>query len=107
MAYDEALAERIRAELAGETGLVEKAMFGGLAFLLDGNMAVAIGGEDLMVRVGADGVADALARPHARESVMGERVMKGWVLVAPAGLQDDLSGWVARGVAYARGLPPK
>ena len=52
-------------------------------------------------------VADALSDPHARESRMGERVMKGWILVAPPGLEDGLSAWVARGVAYARGLPPK
>src|SRR3954454_5091928 len=107
MAYDEALAERVRAELAGESGLVEKAMFGGLAFLLGGNMAVGVRGVDLMVRVGPEGVADALSDPHARESRMGERVMKGWILVAPPGLEDGLSAWVARGVAYARGLPPK
>jgi TfoX/Sxy family transcriptional regulator of competence genes len=109
MAYDATLAERVRAQLAGESGLVEKRMFGGLAFLLDGNMSVAVRSEDLMVRVGAEGTEDALARPHARLSYMGERPMHGWILVAPAGLGGDgeLGAWVRRGVAFARGLPPK
>jgi TfoX/Sxy family transcriptional regulator of competence genes len=109
MAYDEALADRVRGRLAGEAGVTEKAMFGGLAFLLDGNMSVGVRAGELMVRVGADGTEEALAQPHARQSFMGERPMKGWVLVAAEGLRDDdeLGGWVRRGVAHARSLPPK
>ena len=104
MAYDEALAERVRELLAGESGVSERAMFGGLAFMLDGNMALGIRGGELMVRVGPDAIEDALAQPHVRQSYMGERPMKGIVLVAPeAGLGD----WVRRGVAHARTLPPK
>lgn len=106
MAYDEALADRVRGQLAGESGVTAKAMFGGLAFLLGGNMAVGIRGEELMVRVGPDGVDDALAQPHARQSYMGERPMKGWILVAPEG-HAQLGDWVRRGVAFARSLPPK
>jgi hypothetical protein len=109
MAYDEALADRVRGRLAGEPGLTEKKMFGGVAFMLDGNLAVGLRGDELMVRVGADATADALARPHARQSYMGEREMKGWILVAPEGLggDEELADWVRRGVAYARSLPPK
>jgi hypothetical protein len=109
VAYDEGLAERVREQLADEPGLAEKAMFGGVAFLLDGNMAVGLMGGELMVRVGPDGSGDALARPHTRQSVMGSRPMRGWILVAPEGVEDDadLAGWVARGVAFARSLPPK
>jgi hypothetical protein len=109
MAYDQALAERVRELLAGEPGVEEKAMFGGLAFLLAGNLAVGIRGGELMLRVGPDGVEEALARPHARQSFMGERPMKGWILVAPEGLAsgEELGGWVDRGVAFARSLPPK
>jgi hypothetical protein len=83
MAYDEDLAERIREQLTAEPGLTERAMFGGLAFLLDGNVAVGLSGGELMVRVGADGSGDALARPHARPFDMTGRPMKGWILVVP------------------------
>ncbi len=109
MAYDGALADRVRTRLARESGLQEKAMFGGLAFMLDGNLAVGIRGDDLMVRVGAGGTDAALAEPHARQSYMGERTMKGWILVAPEGTRGDqeLAGWVRRGVDFARSLPPK
>ena len=108
MAYDEALAERVRSALPGEPGLVEKKMFGGIAFMVGGNLAVGVRDTDLMVRVGPEGVDEALAQPHARESLMGERVMKGWILVAPEGVAGDgLDPWVTRGVAYARSLPAK
>jgi TfoX/Sxy family transcriptional regulator of competence genes len=109
VAYDEALAERVRARLAREGGLTERAMFGGLGFMIHGNMALGIRGDELMVRVGPDGVADAVAHPHARESYMGDRPMKGFILVAPEGLESDeeLGGWVRRGVEFAHSLPPK
>ncbi len=110
MAYDEELAHRIREQLAEEDGLGELPMFGGLAFLLHGNMAVAISSRgELMVRVGPEGADDALSRPHARAAVMGSRAMRGWVVVASEGLARTrgLREWVRRGVAFARGLPPK
>jgi TfoX N-terminal domain len=109
MAYDEDLANRVREQLAGETAVTEKAMFGGLAFLLAGNMAVGLSGDELMVRVGPEAGDDALAEPHTRPFDMTGRPMKGWILVAPEGLGSDaeLSSWVGRGVAFARSLPPK
>ena len=109
MAYDEDLARRIREQLAAESGLTEKKMFGGLAFLLDGNMAVGLSGDELMVRVGPDGADDALALPHTRPFDMTGRPMKGWILVAREGIGDnrELGTWVARGVTFARSLPPK
>jgi hypothetical protein len=109
MAYDENLADRVRTQLAGVDGVVEKAMFGGLAFLVAGNMAVGVAGDDLMVRVGPDASNDALARPHTRVFDMTGRPMRGWILVAPEGVAGDrdLAGWVERGVTFARSLPPK
>jgi TfoX/Sxy family transcriptional regulator of competence genes len=102
VAYDEALAQRVRSALAGEAGVTERKMFGGIAFMVGGNMALGVRDADLMVRLGD--VEDALAQPHVRQSMMGERPMKGIVLVS----QDaDLGAWIVRGVAYARTLPPK
>ena len=110
MAYDEDLADRIRRLLKAEKGLSEMAMFGGLAFLLGGNIAVVVPSQaGLLVRVGADGAEDALERPHAAIAQMGERVMSGWIMVEPAGYadSDELAAWVERGVECARALPPK
>ncbi len=109
MAYDEKLASRVRDLLEGEPGLAEKKMFGGLAFLLDGNMAVCVSGDALMVRLPTDQVEDALAEPGARPSDMGGRPMKGWLLVDPPGHAKvkDLRRWVDRCTAYARTFPPK
>jgi TfoX/Sxy family transcriptional regulator of competence genes len=109
VAYDEDLANRVREQLAGEEPRTEKAMFGGLAFLVAGNMAVAINRDGLMVRVGPEAGDAAAEEPHARAMTMGSRQMKGWVLVAPEGLRTDaqLRDWVRRGVAFARSLPPK
>jgi TfoX/Sxy family transcriptional regulator of competence genes len=109
MAYDEALAERVRERLAPQRGLAEKAMFGGVAFLLDGNMAVGLMGDELMVRVGPDRSDEALARPHTRPFDMTGRPMKGWIVVAPEALdgERELADWVSEGVAFARSLPPK
>jgi len=110
MAYDEQFADRVREVLADEAGLTERKMFGGIAFLLDGNMSVGLwSGGGLMVRVGPQGAAEALAQPHTREMDMKGRPMKGWVVVAPEGLTTDeeLAGWVREGVAFARSLPPK
>jgi len=110
VAVDPEFAERIRDQLAGEAGLAEKAMFGGRGFLLDGNMAVGITSTgELMVRVGPDGVDEAIADPHARPFDLGGRPMKGWVLVDRAGVEGEaqLNAWVRHGVEVARGLPPK
>jgi TfoX/Sxy family transcriptional regulator of competence genes len=109
VAFDEQLAERVREQLAAERGLAEKAMFGGVAFLLDGNMAVGLSGDELMVRVGPDRSDEALARPHTRPFDMTGRPMKGWILVGPDALEGEreLAGWVSEGVAFARSLPPK
>jgi hypothetical protein len=109
MAYDEGLATRVRDVLGGQPGLAEKRMFGGLAFLVDGNMACGVRGDDLMVRVAADTAEAMLAEPGARPSDMGGRPMKGWLLVGPAGHTEDgdLRRWVGRGVAYASSLPPR
>jgi TfoX/Sxy family transcriptional regulator of competence genes len=110
MSYDEELAHRVRELVAHEEGLSEMAMFGGLAFLLDGNMSVGLSSHgELMVRVGPQATEEALAKAHARLFEMRGRSMRGWVLVDRDGLKTkrQLSGWVRRGVAFARTLPPK
>lgn len=106
MAYDEDLANRIRELIAGETGVTEKKMFGGLAFLIGGNMSVAASGQGgLMVRVDPDDTDALVAKAHARPFEMRGRPMQGWLRAEPS--DDDLPRWVARGVAVVRGLPPK
>ena len=109
MAYDEGLAERVRNLLADRTGVAEKRMFGGLSFMLQGNMCCGVLQEDLLVRVGPDRHEEALARPHARPMEFTGRSMKGMVFVGPDGLESDegLSEWVARGVEFALSLPAK
>lgn len=109
MAYDEGLAQRLREALADENGLSERRMFGGIAFMLDGNMAVGVSGDELMVRTGPDRVDEVLAHPHARIFDMSGRPMNGWVLVAPPGTADDadLASWLELGASFARSLPPK
>ncbi len=110
MAYDEDLAHRVREQLAGEAGAItERKMFGGLAFLLHGNMTAGVLGEDLMVRVGPGESDAALSEPHTRVFDMTGRPMKAWVLVAPEGVASDeeLARWVRRGLAFAGSLPPK
>ena len=110
MPYDESLALRIRDLLADERNVTEKRMFGGLAFLLAGNMSVAAshtGG--LLVRVDPADTVACLAKPHVGLMEMGGRTMDGWVTVAPDGLKTkrELAAWVKRGVAFAKTLPPK
>jgi TfoX/Sxy family transcriptional regulator of competence genes len=105
MAYDEALAERIR-PLAGEAA--EKKMFGGLAFLVRGNMAVAASGQGgLLVRVDPDESDQLVATTSAEPMEMGGRSMKGWLRVDVSDDEEALREWVGRGLAYARTLPPK
>jgi TfoX/Sxy family transcriptional regulator of competence genes len=110
MAYDEDLANRIRELIAGDPAVTEQRMFGGLAFLINGNMSVAASGQGgLMVRVDPADTDALLAEPHARPFEMRGRSMQGWLRVDDAGVQTegDLESWVERGVAYARSLPPK
>jgi TfoX N-terminal domain len=110
MAYDEALAERIRAMLADEEDVTEKKMFGGLAFLIGGNMSVSASGQGgLLLRCEPSETADLVDEPHASTAVMRGRAMEGWLRVAPEGVEtdDELEKWVTRGVGYARTLPPK
>jgi TfoX/Sxy family transcriptional regulator of competence genes len=110
MAYDEDLAHRLRELLADEDGITEKKMFGGLAFLLHGNMSVSASRNGgLLVRIDPADTDAALARPHVALMTMGGRTMDGWVTVAPEGLKTkrQLTAWVTRGVAFAKTLPPK
>jgi TfoX/Sxy family transcriptional regulator of competence genes len=110
MPVDQDFANRIREELADVDGIAEKSMFGGLAFLLHGNMAVGIMSTgDLMVRVGPDATDEALSKPHTRLFEMRGRSMTGWVIVALEGVKTkrQLGPWVKRGVAFASSLPPK
>jgi TfoX/Sxy family transcriptional regulator of competence genes len=110
MAYDDELADRIRELIAGEAGVTEKRMFGGLAFLIGGNMSVAASGQGgLMVRVDPDDTDALLDKPHAQPFVMRGREMKGWLRVDDEGVRTkhQLEPWVKRGVAYARSLPAK
>ncbi len=110
MAYDENLADRVRELIALNEAFTEQRMFGGLAFLIGGNMAVAVSGHGgLMVRVDRDDTEALLAKPHARPFEMRGREMKGWVRVDPEGVRTkrQLEPWVRRGVSYARSLPPK
>jgi TfoX/Sxy family transcriptional regulator of competence genes len=110
VAYDEQLAERLRELLDGEEGLTEKKMFGGLAFLINGNMSVSVSGQGgLLLRVDPDETDALLTEPHAQPFEMRGRSMQGWLRVEPEGLQTkhELERWVARGVSYARSLPSK
>ena len=109
MAYDEKLAGRVRAVLRRRRGIEERAMFGGLAFLLGGHMCVGVVRDLLMVRVGPEGIAAALARPHARPMDFTGKPSNTMVYVAPAGVRTAaaLARWVGEGVAFARSLPAK
>jgi TfoX/Sxy family transcriptional regulator of competence genes len=110
MAYDEDLAARIRDILGAESGVTEKRMFGGLAFLVNGNMSVAAGGQGgLLVRVPPDDTESLLEGAHVEPMVMRGRELRGWLRVNAEGLQgrQELEAWVERGVAVARSLAPK
>ena len=109
MAYDELLGERVRRTLAGTAGLTEKRMFGGLCFLINGHMCAGIVGSTLMVRIGAEGYADALTEPGVRPMDFTGRPMTGMVFVDPPALatEEMLRAWVTRGALYAASLPPK
>lgn len=110
MAYDEDLADRIRELVAEEAGLTEKKMFGGLAFLIGGNMAVAAsGGGGLMVRVDPAMSDSLVAKTNARLEEMRGREMRGWLRVEAEGVRrrSELARWVELGTTFARSLPPK
>ena len=109
MAYNEDLADRVRRSLAGHKGLAERKMFGGLSFMLGGNMCCGVVKGDLVVRVGPDGYEDALAEQHARPMDFTGRPLRGMVYVGAEGLGTDkaLARWVRLGAAFAASLPPK
>jgi TfoX/Sxy family transcriptional regulator of competence genes len=110
MAYDEDLANRIRELMSGEPNVTEMRMFGGLAFLIDGNMSVAASGQGgLMLRVDPSDNEALLQKPHTMPMEMRGRAMDGWLRVDGDGVRTkrQLEPWVRRGVAYARSLPPK
>jgi TfoX/Sxy family transcriptional regulator of competence genes len=110
MAYDEDLANRIRELLGSEPDVEEKRMFGGLAFLVNGNMSVAASGQGgLLVRVPREDSDKLAERAHVSPMVMAGREARGWLRVDEAGVQTkrQLHSWVNRGVGYARSLPPK
>ncbi len=110
MTYSEAQAARVRKALAGRKDITEKQLFGGIAFLLSGNMCVGIHGDDLIVRIEPATTDAMLKEPGAKPfDLSGPRAMAGWLLVAPAGTRTDaaLQTWVARGVGFASALPKK
>jgi len=110
MAYDEDLANRIRELISSEQGVSEQRMFGGLAFLINGNMSVSASGQGgLLLRIDPAETDALLRRPHAGPFQMRGRVMQGWLRVDPEGVRTtrQLERWVSRGVSYARSLPAK
>ena len=109
MAFNEALAERIRQRLARRKNVEEKKMFGGVGFLLHGNMLVGVWKDSLVVRLGEKEGEEALKEPHVKEFDITGRPMKGWVLVEPQGVEDDdqMSAWIQRAVKFVGALPAK
>ncbi|ORB29847.1 TfoX/Sxy family protein [Mycolicibacterium parafortuitum] len=110
MAYDAGLADRVRELIASERGVDEKKMFGGLAFLIDGNMAVVVSSQGgLMIRVPPEKTDVLMSREHVEPMVMSGREMRGWLRVHADGVATtrQLSAWVARGVDRAKSLPAK
>ena len=109
MAFDEALAERIRRGLARKKGIEEKKMFGGVGYLLNGNLLVGVWKDSLIVRLDPEGYDDALMEPHVGEFNITGRTMKGWVLVAPEGVDDSgqVKAWIQRVVKFVGKLPKK
>lgn len=105
MAYDERLAERVDARIGDREGITERKMFGGIAWMLNGNMAVGVLGDELIVRLGDDRGEAALSEPGTRPFDMTGRPMKGFVVVRAE--DDALRSWIDRGLAHAASLPPK
>lgn len=109
MSYDENLAERIRVALKKEPGISERKMFGGIGFMLEGNMVAGVNKDSLMLRIGADKHDEALSRTGASVFDLTGRPMKGWLLVAGAAVSSDsaLRSWLDEALAFARSLPAK
>jgi len=109
LAYDESLAARIRSVLASRNDIEERKMFGGVAFLIHGNMCCGVVGDTLMLRLGNEGAAQALAEPHTRPMDFTGKPLKSMVYVAALGIaaDADLNRWVGRAVSFAEALPPK
>jgi TfoX/Sxy family transcriptional regulator of competence genes len=109
MAFDEHLAERIRHALAPKKNIEEKKMFGGIGFLMSGNMLVGVWKDSLIVRIGHDKGDEALNEPHVREFDITGKAMKGWVLVEPEGVEGDeqLRGWIERATKFVGKMPAK
>lgn len=109
MPFDDDLAHRVRRQLAGRSGVTERPMFGGLSFLVSGNLCVGVIRDELVARVGPERFAEAVGRAGARPFDMTGRPMSGWVMVGPAGYPDDraLAGWVAEALEYVTSLPEK
>lgn len=109
MGYDEGIAERVRALLASRADVIERRMFGGLAFMVRGNMCCGVLGSDLVVRVGLENYPAALQKPHARKMDFTGRTLKGLVYVGKGGIHSDqsLRSWVSRGLEFAESLPAR
>jgi hypothetical protein len=109
VAYDEQLADRVLTALAGRDGITERKMFGGVGFMLNGNMCCGVHGPDLIVRLGPEDGDRALDEPHARPFDLTGRPMTGWVFVGVDATRSEegLEGWVDRAVNYVSALPPK
>jgi len=109
MAFDEALAGRIRQRLARRKNVEERRMFGGIGFLLNGNLLVGVWKDSLVVRLGEEEGEEALKEPHVKEFDITGKPMRNWVLVGPEGVQDDeqLAGWIQRSVKFVGALPAK
>lgn len=109
MAFDEQLAARLRKQLGRRKGVSEKKMFGGIAFLVSGNMCVGVHGRDMIVRLEPAETERALAQPHTRRFDLTGRPMRGWILVQPEGLTGEaaLGTWLRTALKYAESLPPK
>src|SRR3954463_3832236 len=109
MPYDEQLAERVREALNQETPTTERKMFGGLVFMVEGNMCCGVSRDDLLLRLGPEGSDAATSRPHARPMMMRDKPMRGFVRVDPEGLAEDaeLAEWIAEALDFVRTLPPK
>jgi hypothetical protein len=109
MAYDEGLAQRVREIMEERPDFLEKKLFGGLCFLLGGNMACGIVRDELIVRVGPDAYEASLIRPHVRKFDLTGKAMRGWVMVSSEGYEsdEDLLAWLQKGIAHAQSLSPK
>lgn len=109
MAYDEGIAQRIRDALGPRTDVEERSMFGGVAFLINGNMSVGVTKESMTIRMAKEGHLQVLTEPHVRPMDFTGRPMKGWVYLDANAVDDEeeFRSWVARGVAYAESLPAK